>query len=745
MLPRLSLSSRLSLLALLIALIMPSLALAATFDWTNPPGDKSIYYLGLIFGNVSTALHGASGNAILGNLFNIFNIAVLTIGSLVVSYTIILSAINTAQEGEVMGKKWSSMWIPFRSAIGVAFLIPTASGYSLLQILLMNIIVLGVAAANQLWKEIVNSALSQTGSGVFGGIILDDDKMYDASSSILVSMICVRAFNNSTACLATLPPNSYASAYTDGNTLKFGVQGDPTYGTLCGYAKAGAAPKEADSTAVAGGLSPWDSANLSALINTAGALVGPAQAIVEGTFDSSQDVVSEAANQLSGGLKAAPINTNEEGEYKQTANQHRAAQNAINLGWIFAGSYYFMLMQNNHNLHWEGVQPVTDSSIAIGLMSEECQADLNTAIVAANDVFQESEDEGGSGGAGGALEAQSEQQANAEAAQLEKEIKSGKVKKHKKKKAKNPMDKMKKIIEKPLNKLANVIMKSLTTRNPDPITSLQEVGTGILIAAESLWFASMLGAFLALLGTCIMSGISPACFAVTGVITLLFPIIIAFISIMWAGGVALAIYTPLIPYLVFTFTAIGWLILVIEAMVAAPIIALGLVSPSQENLGRASPSVMIVTSVFLKPSLMILGFIVAAKLVRAAVHMINYGFMATVNASIGGLGIFGIIALIMIYCGVILSVISECFSLIHVLPDKIVRWIGGQAEASGVKEKLQESKAATQKGAEAGAGLMKGGMGWASEKAAEKRKEDKEAQEKQGITGKGGGKFFSGT
>ena len=56
----------------------------------------------MIFGTVGNLLLG-TGDQLLGNLFSIFNIAVLTIGTLVVMYTVVVSTISTAQEGEVLG------------------------------------------------------------------------------------------------------------------------------------------------------------------------------------------------------------------------------------------------------------------------------------------------------------------------------------------------------------------------------------------------------------------------------------------------------------------------------------------------------------------------------------------------------------------------------------------------------------------------------------------------------------------
>jgi len=677
---------------LCILCLIPHDAYAFSFTWENPAEDKSIFYLGLIFGNVSTALAGTAGNSMMGNLFNIFNIAVLTLGSLVVSYTIVLSAINTAQEGEVMGKKWSSMWIPARSAIGVAFLLPTASGYSLLQIMLMNIIVLGIAAANQLWHEIVYASFSNTSTGVFGQVQMDQGAIDDAASTLLGAMVCAQTLNTSPSCQFALN-NKVAGAYLNGNDLNIGIQGDPTFGSVCGSMSAhDPAPSQAASS------DAWLASNASGFLAAAAGLIGPANEIVAGApVPGYVDVLPSASNEIKGAITGTPLKED------VSRNNSTKAREAYKYGWIFTGSYYFMIVSQSNNIDWTAFTPSADYSTPS--LSQGCTRDLwangmkmtrylRTSELSSssyNQGFQSSSNDDSSG--------------------------------HSKK---NPLHKIMKLLEKPITMLIKKIMKSISKGNPDPVKSIQEVGTIILEIAQDLWIGVTIGAFIAMGYACIAAAVQPFCLAGNAVITLLMPLVIAIVALLWAAGVAMGIYTPLIPYLVFTFTALGWMVLVIEAMAAAPIIALGLVSPSQETLGRASGSVQIVTSVFLRPSLMVIGFIAAAKLVRAAVDMINHGFMITMDAAVGFLGIFGSIALIMFYTAIIISAISESFSLIHVIPDKVIRWIGGSAESSGVKEKMGEAKQASQKGAEVGAGMMKGATSWQSEKMAEQNKQFKE-------------------
>src|ERR1700733_1323844 len=137
----------------LLGLLFPTLVLAAdgsSISFAPPPSDYSVVFLGNIFGVVDGVLHG-TGSQIMGNMFGVFNSAVLALGGIVIMYTLMVSTMNTAHEGEMLGKKWSEIWVPMRSTLGLALLIPKATGYCLMQIFVMWIVVQGVGAADKIW------------------------------------------------------------------------------------------------------------------------------------------------------------------------------------------------------------------------------------------------------------------------------------------------------------------------------------------------------------------------------------------------------------------------------------------------------------------------------------------------------------------------------------------------------------------------------------------------------------------
>ena len=151
---------------ILVILLFPSLAMAAdsssALSFAPPTQDVSVVLLGDLFGVVDGVLNGA-GTQIMGKMFGVFNSAVLALGGIIIMYTLLVSTMNTAQEGQFLGQKWSSLWVPIRTTFGLALLIPKQSGYCLMQIFVMWIILQGIGAADKIWNAALNY-LNQGGS-----------------------------------------------------------------------------------------------------------------------------------------------------------------------------------------------------------------------------------------------------------------------------------------------------------------------------------------------------------------------------------------------------------------------------------------------------------------------------------------------------------------------------------------------------------------------------------------------------
>jgi conjugal transfer/type IV secretion protein DotA/TraY len=163
-------------------------------------------------------------------------------------------------------------------------------------------------------------------------------------------------------------------------------------------------------------------------------------------------------------------------------------------------------------------------------------------------------------------------------------------------------------------------------------------------------------------------------------------------------GIMMGVYLPFIPFLLYLFGVIGWLISVVEAMVAAPLVAMGVTHPEGHDLlGKAEQSVMLLLGVFIRPAAMVIGLILAITLNYIMVGFFNYGFIVTVNPILENLkgGAFQLLivaACLIVYVYILIEVINQCFSMIFQVPDKLLRWIGGPQEQSSAAQAMNQIK-----------------------------------------------------
>lgn len=130
--------------------MLPGFAFASNI-FEPVSGDKSMMVLSSLFGNLGT--FGSNGADPFASGIMIFNGAVLTIGGVLVAYTIIAGTIGTAHDGEMLGKKFSSVWIPIRTALGTALVLPVINGtYCTMQAIVGWLIVQGIGLADKVWE-----------------------------------------------------------------------------------------------------------------------------------------------------------------------------------------------------------------------------------------------------------------------------------------------------------------------------------------------------------------------------------------------------------------------------------------------------------------------------------------------------------------------------------------------------------------------------------------------------------------
>ncbi len=154
-----------------------------------------------------------------------------------------------------------------------------------------------------------------------------------------------------------------------------------------------------------------------------------------------------------------------------------------------------------------------------------------------------------------------------------------------------------------------------------------------------------------------------------------------------AFGVTLSTYVPMIPFITWMASVANWFVLVIESIIAAPIFGVAHVHPDGDDaVGKAGQGYMMILSLVMRPTLMLFGLITGMLLTQPLTGIINTAFMTVVSGVQADslTGIVSFMAYVVIYVIMMTTVVHLVFSLIHWVPDNVLRWIGGHA--SGLAE-----------------------------------------------------------
>lgn len=762
-----------------LSLFTPQL-FAGVFD--VPLHDKSLNFLGIIFGSPvgNIPLGDAPPNIVISQMFEKLNLIAVTVGIIVVSYTALISTIQTAQEGQIMGKKWSSIWIPMRSFIGMLLMVPTpGTGYSIIQVTVLWLILQGIGAANQIWYIVLDNlerGVSATAATNLSGAQLNaiDQDAKILTENLFYSAVCMAAMqkiNSGTALddsIQTIVPFAGTLITEHGSDIK-AYYLDPTESlqessyTYKGYFNIGtkASSIQAASqiqTKVCGSYEVISSVQAEELQGTSDAaqqqaakslsknayntkilalntmfteLYRLAQAVVNDQVqpkDSSGRIAQDSGgarishpNVLNGSnsifknfmgqlitSKAGGTQTGDNVqqfiESAQVGSRQQAIESVRNAGWISAGSFYFIMNKVGTVSLLETAKIVpklkADKTIAEVIGNEndisKVQTNLKEKVfngvniadrqlkfiakhfinarnytklspMTSGSLSANSLDFKGGGGSGGSLAA--------------------------------------------LNKsAANDMRNYLSDPEGDPLVGITSLGSKLMLNAEITFIIFTAGTALIVaaagspgtLGVPLQLAIAAQTFFLT-----FGSVLLSVLIALWLAGATMSIYVPMIPYMIFTLTAIGWFILVIEAIVAAPILALAMVIPSGDELGKLSTGIGLLTGIFFRPTLMIFGFVLSAKLFQAAVSLVNFGMVDAIGSISKSGSLLSAIPVMFLFAGFMVALVNKCFSLIYVLPDRVLRWIGITPEQTDLSA-MQEAKGTVEAGAKGTAEAMRG-------------------------------------
>lgn len=769
--------------------------LSSVWHLTPPAGDVSVVFLGQLFGSVGGVLGSVSGQ-VMGQVFKALNYGMIVLAGAMLAYTTVMAVVNTSGDGQFMGQDKKSAWIILRTVLGISMMVPKASGYSFVQVFVMWAVVQGVGLADMAWgkvldylgdggavfsetnpsntsqQESIASAVSASTATFKYGVCLaavakvvkENEMRVAAQSQATGTPQLTNIYQNPYAWGGYIEPITGSDGKVTGAYLRFGAQDGtkyPDYKHICGrlslteYAKTAtsAMSGSVDYSTYISAASQQMVADQLAATNLLVAF-GPSYAELP---SDEQDVLKNmtTTSVVNGAMNYQNLTQPlvQMSHASLASDAVSALKDAKKYGWIMAGSYYYTLGRIHQSAvgMTESFYPSAFGSGALKPLSDQTAAErlltksgvnkvqAYMAIPAsffdsstAQQVAESAVDPGGVGSSQAIAAAEKLGNSNPISGPSGAQWAGAFIGMEAAMIASGPIGAIALPIV--LGKVEHMVNKWKETFSSvgDPLLNVSAFGARMVRTGVQIWIGTSIAIFLTSVAMSVMTSMTGVG---AGLITsgqVLIPIIVSVVSALIANGVVLSVYVPLLPFLIFFFSALGWMMSVVEAMVAAPLVALGVTHPEGHDLlGKSEQSLMLLLSIFVKPIVMIIAFFAAMILTRIGVRMLNTGmhyFIADSGLSMSGM--FQMIGLIMFYTLTIIGIVRFAFSLVHILPDKIMRWIGVAPESFNIEAQLNAIKSGVSSGAKqladsaAGAGINTSGMAEQGAKDAKRKQSD---------------------
>lgn len=737
-------------------------------NYQTPAGDLSLQYLGLLFGQVSSVLNSTDGSGMMGQLFHVLNNGILIVAGIWLGYSALNIAFTAAHEGGLGQSQRKLGFVFLRMALGFALIFPSATGYSGIQDVVMKVVVESVALADNAWSyaldymqdkgflypELESSATSASPvSELQRKFTEKNGPVYVTLSNLMCMYISDLYAKNSYSKSEPLNPQGYRPRFDS----KHGIYYFPGYGNSSDhYGNLGNPARCGIMTVPMTGLTPAEKELAStALQQFVMDLMPFAQQQAQRIYDRDNTVTATERNDAGSQVGYAAVMdfyglernvaqlqaSNDGGNTSGTAGTTTGVDsnffdNAKKRGWFAAGEYFWDLSMYNDQMNIINkvdVKLAPSGNLGVDTYDSGIPGSLkekfNLATQVAADVTNATHNllSTAQANATGASGNQISYHGSSEYSASDSSLYNGGS-------ALDFRDLIPDAIAQIAGVVANAETAPTTTSHAyqseyfNPISFVMHLGVACLNAAGGIWQtgADTIFGVAAVAGIC--SAISPAATILQSFLSWSTPLLMSSALGLFVAGFMMAFYAPLYPYLLFLFGTINWLILVLEAMVAAPLVCFGMTHPEGHDfLGKAEQALMLMLGLFLRPVLIVLGFIAAIILSYVSFAIVNYGFSHVLRELFNNFIAFGtnsalhlspetgasvynaimgvvtgdlslgteqgsifsgheavdlmlIPLMFVLYGFIVVEVVNQSFSLIHALPDQVMRWIGGPVQ-----------------------------------------------------------------
>lgn len=608
----------------------------------------------------------------LGEMLRVYSNTVLVLAGIILIYHIFHYVVESARHGQAGGKGFNHSWAPVRLVFALGLLVPLSSGLNSGQYIALYLAKWGSQMATLTYQKF-NSYM-----GMSNDLVQTQQYKIDATKpfqDLFQVYVCESYYNTRnpgsiTIQTTTVPgEDNIHELNFSGNTL-----GNPGCGTIRYYYNSSPSSNSEKLR-----NKSWElfSSNVAAIKTDAvkvASVFDPQSNNYGQAIDQSgvKTDIDNIANQYDSAVESASIDAaTAENAYIQSQN-NSFAQNSLN--WLDAPTQIYEFAKDTSE--------ITSAAHSTPTVTAQ-STDLSNLVLGGTQIAQDS---------GGG----------------------------------NPLDIAGNAIKSMGSKLMDFVKGILSTLNPalaiqaaNPFGALISYGINLMAVGSGL------------LSTWVVLAASAGITQGSGVaaIEALNPAITFCMGLFFLPGIQLALVLPFIPALRFIFAVLGWVVMVIIAVMGVPLFALAHLKTGGEGwigqLQVASAYNMII-GIIIRPTLIVIGFFIGMLLFNTYVSLagkILFGSMVanagagwlshagglsvTAMVTSGGAGIIGTIIFWLITFGAIttmftslsMGVANACFKLVDIIPSQAMTWMGTGPMSSptedGTNEIMSETRSQT--------------------------------------------------
>lgn len=665
-----------------------------------------------IVGGDPTLAESATAN-MLGTAFGVFNSGILFFGAIILTWVTVFGITNSANDGQVLGKKWSTFYTPLRTFTASAFLIPSTSGYSGVQLAILLIVSWSVGFASNMWGKVVDYVVNDQAVEQAVKSIQEDPNFDQMAYNALRMQVCAHAVaqgvnqtmgQGSANLQRTSVENKSSSIFSSGTTtytttvmmrdLNWSGSED-----VCGklvltntYMKPDTHSSAAQEVAsgVRNAVNTIRFKYAYNLLDPSGEIGSIAKEVIQVAENEGQTISAQAVNARVVALRSQMMTEITQEVRRQVAVDNTAlTQKFKERGWVMAGSLHRELAHIKDSIRAVTVaksEYVPGSAnvshlLTPGIVTTSVQTVMARYDALVATLIQKTPTNAASTTGRPALPSLQTNFTSDDFTDSGNSIKSR--------------------ITTYFNKLPDWLMQGLVfylaEDGTDPVMQVKNIGDWMATYAEAVMLskatatAGLAGALASMSAASQqhIAGFSASALGapVIGALTFLLRLIIE----LWAlispsvtavlyAGYFLGIWIPMVPFYVVALAVIGWLVQVVESLAAGGLWMMMHLTPERDDsfIGSQQQGYMLLLSLFARPALTVLGIVASMAILNPAIRFINAGFLTAFrfNQADSVIGLLSIVGYMVIYCMIILAVFMLVFSLPQTLPDRILKWIG---------------------------------------------------------------------